>query len=163
MRRSLAASLIGEIAEVLSAIEAHDIEGLLGDGAGGGSPVPLPIFSEVAYRSQVTRFGLLRSHSARLIAAFYASLTVLGGELHALAGETSESKRAERVKLIMTELPKTMDLGDMALRDLRSYISHHDDSTLRAGVACERWIVASACREQRLRYRRRSKAKDSRH
>lgn len=133
LRAALAASLVGEIAEALNVIEMHDIERILGQASEGSSAsVALPAFSAIAYRSQVNRLGLLGSHLARLTAAFYESLSVLGEELHALAAETSETERIERKKLIMTELQQTFALGDDVLQGLRSLISRHDASISRA-------------------------------
>ena len=85
-RRGVAASLVGEIAEILNVIEAHDVENGLANAAIIVSPLLSP-FSPIIYQSQAARIGLLGAHRARLIASFYSSVRDLSDELRALSIE----------------------------------------------------------------------------
>ena len=128
-RRGVAASLIGEIAEILNVIETHDVENGLANAADVVSPLLSP-FSPVIYQSQAARIGLLGAHRARLIASFYASMRDLSDELRALAIESSDAGRAARTKFISMEARATFDLGEEALRCLRPLVSHHRVASL---------------------------------
>jgi hypothetical protein len=121
-RRGVAASLIGEITEILNSFEAHVIE----KGLPNMDVSTLPLLSSsstVIYQSHAARIGLLGSHLARVIASFYASVGVLTDELRTLAAETSESGRATRINFVKSKLQATFDVGDEALRGLRPLIS----------------------------------------
>ena len=128
-RRGVAASLVGEIAEILNVIETHDVENGLANAAVVVSPLLSP-FSPIIYQSQAARIGLLGAHRARLIASFYASVRDLSDELRALSIESSEAGRTARTKFVSMEARTTFDLGEEALRCLRPLVSRHRVASL---------------------------------
>lgn len=124
MRRAVAAGLIGEIAEALELMETHAVESALAqDGEGAASSPALPEFSTLVYRSESAWLALLGPHLARVVASFYAAAQALQRELSDLAAETSEARRAQRMKFAKIELQQAFDLGEDALRGLRGIVS----------------------------------------
>jgi hypothetical protein len=130
-RRALAASLIGEIAEILTVIDAHDLSDALRATMDHGTlfcaPPPQ---STIVYKGNQRRLGLLGSHNVRLIASFYSCAESLNGELHALAADTSRNGRKYRARFAATELDQLFELGNEALRNLRPFIERKRSALL---------------------------------
>lgn len=129
-RRAVAASLIGEISEFVSAIERR----LPAEGAVASTSVVLQSLflpcSPVIYQAYSGRVGLLGAHRARLIASFYASLQNLTEETRGLEFRRPPDCPPVQSDSISSKLKATLDLGDEALRSLRPLISRHFNGSL---------------------------------
>jgi hypothetical protein len=99
-RRGMAASLVGEISEILNVVEKYEVENALARSALAVAP-PLSPFSPIIYQSHAAKIGLLGSHRARLIGSFYASVQSLSNDLQALAADHSESGQRVRMKYVL--------------------------------------------------------------
>jgi hypothetical protein len=121
-RKGIAASLVGEVVEILELIEAHKVRDALTDPGRAATALPWS-YSPVIYAQHASRIGLLGAHRARLIASFYSSAEALSDEIKALAADLSETGRTARGKIAIAELEATFELGDETLQSLRPLIS----------------------------------------
>jgi len=121
-RRALAAGLIGEICEILTLIEGHDLEAALARCGEGGPAPSLPALPTLSYRAGLKEMALLGAHVARLAAGFYGAAAALQDELHGLTA-ANDGERALRVSFAATELRRTYELGDETLRALRDIVA----------------------------------------
>lgn len=121
-RRALAAGLVGEICEILTLIDTHDLEAALAHCGAGGMAPSLPVLPTLSYRNEMAGMALLGAHVSRLAAAFYGAAAALQDELRSLAG-AAEGERAERAGFAAAELRRTFDLGDETLRALRDILT----------------------------------------
>jgi hypothetical protein len=125
-RKALAASLIGEIAEILTVIDAHDLPEAVRVTMDQGTPFcATPPLSSVVYKASERRLGKLGAHNIRLLASFYSCAAMLSEELQALAAETSKNGRKSRARFAAAQLEQLFQFGDEALRSLRPFIEPH--------------------------------------
>jgi len=122
-RRTLAGELVGEICEILEAIDAHDTERALAAFREGRSSAPaLPPPPSLAFASNAVLMPVLGPHVGRLAVSFYASAAMLFDELRALSARAPSD--ADNGGCAAARLKHTIELGDETLRALRGVMSN---------------------------------------